>query len=227
MPVSIKNLEFSYARKEKQRVLHLPNWSLPASKTFLYGASGSGKSTLLNIVSGLIRPTSGEIEVMGERLDKMSARKRDKFRANNIGYIFQQFNLIPYLDAIDNIKLASTFSVHNHQKQYIFSLLEQLAVNTSDWYRPINQLSVGQQQRIAIARALINKPKLLLADEPTSALDSGARDAFLSLLISLAKEVNSSLLFVSHDLSLEHYFDESQSITDINLAHRENSCISD
>ena len=219
MSIALNNLAFRYHKNSKQPTLHIEHWQLPDSRTFLYGPSGSGKSTLLNIISGLLLPSQGEVEVLGERLDKMSARKRDKFRANNIGYIFQQFNLIPYLNAIDNIKLANTFSKQN-KPQTAHSLLEQLKVNSADWQRPIYQLSVGQQQRIAIARALINQPKLLIADEPTSALDADAKDAFLSLLLLLSQQANTSLLFVSHDLALKSHFTVNQSIADINAAYR-------
>lgn len=221
MIVQLNNVEFFYANSAKNTVLKIHNWFVAdKSKHFLYGASGSGKTSLLNLISGVYRPTSGAVYVLGERLDKMNSRQRDRFRANNMGYIFQQFNLINYLNSIENIKLSNYFSANKHQKnltQYIYTLLEELGVNSDDWYRPVSTLSVGQQQRIAIARAFINKPKLLIADEATSSLDEHTRDNFMSLLTSLCRANQTTLLFVSHDTRLIKHFDVSQHLSLINL----------
>jgi len=220
MSIQLCNLEFYYPKTAKKPVLHIDNWSLPGKeKCFIYGPSGSGKSTLLNLISGLLRPTSGRINVLGEQLETMSSRQRDKFRANNIGYIFQQFNLIQYLNAVENIKLANHFSAGKADTKLTkqsYALLDMLGICERDWHRPVSQMSIGQQQRVSIARALINRPRLLIADEPTSALDSNARNNFMTLLTSLCQESKTTLLFVSHDMQLKPHFDSVQALSEIN-----------
>jgi putative ABC transport system ATP-binding protein len=155
----------------------------------------------------------------------MGARQRDRFRANHIGYIFQQFNLIPYLDAIDNIRLAHQFG--NSDRRHLIadeikSLLSAFHIPEIDWYKPVGKLSFGQQQRIAIARALINKPQVLIADEPTSSLDQHNRDNFMSALMTLVSKHNITLVFVSHDMSLANYFGRIDPLSDINAARKDN-----
>ncbi|OUR73650.1 ABC transporter ATP-binding protein [Methylophaga sp. 41_12_T18] len=220
MAIEVSRLRFSYPEQPEHSVLTIPSWSLAkGSQTFVYGPSGGGKSTLLNLLSGLLTPTEGEISLFGQRLDTMSSRQRDQFRANKIGYVFQQFNLIPYLNAVDNIRLACQFSQRKKQANInddITDLLTSLSIPERDWHCAIRQLSIGQQQRVAIARALINKPKFLIADEPTSSLDPVNRDAFMALLMSLVAENNITLLFVSHDMSLANYFNHVEALTDIN-----------
>lgn len=158
---------------------------------------------------------------MGQRLDKISSRQRDRFRADHIGYIFQQFNLIPYLDAIDNIKLAHQFAKENTSSSLedeIKSLLSSFYIDPADWQKPVAKLSIGQQQRIAIARAMVNKPELLIADEPTSSLDQDNRDNFMKELMAMVSEHNTTLLFVSHDMSLAKHFNRIDALADINIA---------
>lgn len=220
MTINLSNLRFNYPEQSHLLVLNIPFWSLSAGEhTLIYGSSGSGKSTLLNILNGLLSVNSGHVNVLGQHLNKMTSRQRDTFRANNIGYIFQQFNLIPYLNAIDNIQLASYFSKSiskSSLNEEIKTLLKTLNILEKDWNKPVRTLSIGQQQRIAIARALINKPTLLIADEPTSSLDQENRDSFMALLMSIVEENNITLLFVSHDMSLSHYFTRVESLNDIN-----------
>jgi len=220
MTILLNNVEFSYPNAPSKQVLNIDHWSIgQGERHFIYGASGSGKSTLLNLISGLLRSVSGSVRVLGESLDKMNSRQRDKFRANNIGYIFQQFNLITYLNSVENIALADYFSKTKSSSSLmneIEKLLGALDIPQSDWHRPVNQLSVGQQQRIGIARAFINQPKLLIADEPTSSLDEPARDNFMSLLTSLCESYQATLLFVSHDTRLQGYFTSVQSLSSIN-----------
>ncbi len=165
MIIDLVNLKFSYAEQSSSRVIDIPSWSLSAGEhTLIHGSSGSGKSTLLNILNGLLSVDSGHVKVLGQRIDEMTNRQRDTFRANNIGYVFQQFNLIPYLDAIDNIQLANYFSKSVSKSSLtkeIKTLLQSLNIPEKDWKKPVRTLSIGQQQRIAIARALINKPTLI------------------------------------------------------------------
>ena len=153
----------------------------------------------------------------GPTLDQMSAKQRDQFRANNIGCVFQRFNLIPYLNAIDNIGLASTFSAGGKAqwRDEASALLSALMIEQSDWVKPTSHLSMGQQQRVAIARALINSPSLLIADEPTSSLDSENRDNFLALLMELIGKRDMTLIFVSHDMALAEHFTRLEALSDI------------
>ena len=220
MTINLSNLQFSYPKQPHSLVLDIPSWSLATGEhTLIYGSSGSGKSTLLNVLNGLLSVNTGIVKVLDQHLEKMTSRQRDKFRANNIGYVFQQFNLIPYLDAIDNIRLASYFSKSVSKSalnKEIIALLKTLNMPETDWKKPVRTLSIGQQQRIAIARALINKPALLIADEPTSSLDQENRDSFMALLMSIVKDNCITLLFFSHDMSLSHYFTRVESLSDIN-----------
>lgn len=222
MTISLNNVCFAYPDMPHNPVLNIPNWSVESQEhLFIYGPSGVGKSTLLNLLSGVIVSTAGEVLVLGERLDKMSHRQRDRFRANHIGYVFQQFNLIPYLNAVENIQLATHFSKRqktNLVQQDIEALLGQLNISAGDRYKPTAKLSTGQQQRVAIARALINKPEILIADEPTSSLDQENRDNFMAELMSLVDENDITLIFVSHDKSLSQYFSRIEALSDISHA---------
>jgi len=228
MDIKLTNVNFSYPEKPNKVIINIPSWSLNRSEhTFIYGPSGVGKSTLLGLLSGLLRAQQGDITIFGHQLAKISNRQRDKFRANTIGYVFQTFNLIPYLDAFDNIQLASYFADTTSSaslEQEITALLDNLNIPEPDRKQPVSRLSIGQQQRIAIARALINKPKLLIADEPTSSLDKDNRDKFMKLLMSVVKDKDITLLFVSHDMSLAHYFNHVESIQDFNQVEDKISC---
>ena len=224
MAITIKDVHYSYPSHPQKMVLNIPSWSVAeGERTFLYGPSGGGKSTLLSALSGLIK-TTGSLTVLDQSLNQMSTRQRDRFRAESIGFVFQQFNLISYLDAIDNIKLASSFG-SNHRgdrlEQEIKVLLTELNISPDEWGEPARNLSIGQQQRIAIARALVNKPQLLIADEPTSSLDHINRDIFMSLLMSIVDEYKITLLLVSHDMSLSTHFDRVVSLNDINLVRKQ------
>jgi len=148
----------------------------------------------------------------------MSARLRDKFRANHIGYVFQQFNLFPYLDALENVRLAAQFSTGKPpvSGDHIRELLSTLSISSTEWDKPTSRLSIGQQQRVAIARALVNNPELLIADEPSSSLDQHNRDRFMSLLMSLVEDHKMTLVFVSHDMSLSQYFGRVEALSDFN-----------
>lgn len=223
MAIQLNDVKFSYNKIQDRPVLDIPEWSVGMNEqVFIHGRSGSGKSTLLNLLSGILRCSSGCVSVMGQSLGKMSARQRDRFRADHIGYIFQQFNLIPYLNAVDNVRLAIRFSKKTTHSELLDSeiktLLMTFGISEEHWKRPVSTLSIGQQQRIAIARAMINKPQLLIADEPTSSLDQNNRDVFMVELLKLVKAQRITLLFVSHDVSLASYFNRVDSLSDINRA---------
>lgn len=199
-------------------IIAIDEWRLAMGETlFLYGPSGSGKSTLLNLLSGILVPQQGSIQIMGESFSNLSSRKRDNFRAAHLGVIFQQFNLIPYLSVAENIDLAVQFAQKKKNdlvvtREHLQQLLKRLSLPVQILDNAAGSLSVGQQQRVAIARALVHKPGLLIADEPTSALDSDSRDEFIQLFLEMANEYGSSVVFVSHDRSLSKYFHSQKSI---------------
>lgn len=217
MPYSlvIKDLLFSWS-KQSDFVLKIPNWQVKTGeKVFLYGRSGEGKSTLLNLISGIENRYSGDIRVLGQDMTTLNQRQKDTFRANNIGIIFQQFNLLPYLTAEQNILLAQRFrSVDKtpHSGQ-LASICERLELSNNLLNRKAIELSVGQQQRVAVARALYTSPALIIADEPTSALDSQTRNQFIQLLLDCAN--TSTVVFVSHDMSLAPHFNQQLALADL------------
>jgi putative ABC transport system ATP-binding protein len=191
----------------------------------LRGPSGSGKSTLLSLLAGVVVPQHGSVRVLGCELTATKATGRDRFRADHIGFIFQLFNLLPYLSVIENVILACGFSRRRQQRAGgdahadALRLLRQLGMGTPELlHRPVTDLSVGQQQRVAAARALIGAPELVIADEPTSALDADARAVFLELLFAECSRVQAALLFVSHDASLSSAFDRSVEFGTLNRA---------
>ena len=196
-------------------VLELPELVLAAGeRLFVHGPSGSGKSTLLNLIGGVVQPARGEVRLLGQPLAALGTAARDAFRAAHTGFIFQQFNLIPYLSVLDNVRLPCRFSPRRaaragDETQEARRLLSALDIAAELWTRPANRLSVGQQQRVAAARALLGKPEIIIADEPTSALDAGRQAAFLDLLLAEARAAGSSVLFVSHDLALADHFERT------------------
>lgn len=224
--VLIESLLFSYVAS--RHIIDIKKWQLGKSEqVFLYGPSGCGKSTLLNIISGILRPQEGKVKVLGTDITRLRSSKRDRFRAQHIGVVFQQFNLVPYLSVLDNIQLAMHFANDGSvvadpietevtKRQRILATIEALQLPNDCVQQKASELSVGQQQRVAIARALINKPDVLIVDEPTSALDASAKDAFMQVLIATAISSNAALIFVSHDQSLAKHFKRVESLTDIN-----------
>lgn len=210
--LELKDLTFQWDRHHP--ALSYPDITLATGEhLFLQGPSGSGKSTLMSLIGGLIVPNAGSVRVLGTDLAKLTGGQRDRFRADHMGVIFQQFNLVPYLNPLDNVLLPCRLSQKRRTralptptKQATF-LLNALGIPESHWRRPVTRLSVGQQQRVAAARALIGTPELILADEPTSALDTDNRDRFIELLLQLAAKQRSSVVFVSHDQSLAGRFD--------------------
>lgn len=206
--IVLKDVRFSWAQ-DQSPLLSIPDWALnPGERLFLYGPSGSGKTSLLNLLAGIILPQTGTVELLGQPTNELSGRDRDRFRARHIGVVFQQFNLIPYLSVLDNVGLAAHFARDTDRvRERSHDLLRRLGLPESHDQRPASHLSVGQQQRVAVARALISRPQIVLADEPTSALDSDSRAAFMDLLLEQVEAVGSTLVFVSHDRSLASNFD--------------------
>ncbi|MDR3381859.1 ABC transporter ATP-binding protein [Cupriavidus basilensis] len=193
-------------------------------QVFVCGPSGSGKSTLLSMLAGVLLPQQGTVRVLGTVLGALSASQRDRFRADHIGLVFQQFNLLPYLSVVDNVLLPCRFSPARRKRAAAqgetpeaaaYALLRQLDLSPALWQRPVTQLSVGQQQRVAAARALIGCPQVVLADEPTSALDAPRQRAFMALLQRECGIAGASLVFVSHDERLSAGFAQRVSLAAI------------
>jgi putative ABC transport system ATP-binding protein len=188
---------------------------------FLRGASGTGKSTLLGLIGGILVPRDGTIALCGEDLTTLSAARRDAARVDHLGIIFQQFNLLPYLSVVANAALPCRFSARRRSRldkspdATARELVLALGLTDTELSRPVSELSVGQQQRVAVARALIGGPDLIIADEPTSALDHDNRDRFIDLLDEQRQRFGSSLLFVSHDATLASHFDRSVDMADL------------
>jgi putative ABC transport system ATP-binding protein len=195
-------------------------------RVFLRGPSGSGKSTLLSLLAGVTVPREGSIRVLGQEIGGLGGAARDRFRADHIGFIFQMFNLIPYLSVLENVCLPCGFSARRSTRASeggsgveaeAIRLLEHLDMaDAALLRRPVNALSVGQQQRVAAARALIGRPELVIADEPTSSLDEDRRAAFLDLLFRECEQRRTTLIFVSHDASLGSRFDRVLPFGEIN-----------
>ena len=219
--IKISDLHFKYAEQDDFE-LTIKNLIIKQyDQLFLEGQSGAGKSTFLNLITGLTKPSSGEIQILGERLDQMSLRESDQFRADHFGIIFQLFNLIPYLSVLENIMLPCVFS--KKRKADVLSrsktlnaeairLCEELDIDSQLQEKPVTQLSIGQQQRVAIARALMGRPEIIIADEPTSALDDDRKQRFIDLLFNECQKYGSTLIFVSHDQSLKTFFKASLSL---------------
>lgn len=224
--IELRDVEFSWPGQLP--VLQIAQFRLErGERLFLRGPSGSGKSTLLGLVGGVLEASHGEVEVLGAAFAQLRATRRDRFRAAHIGYIFQQFNLLPYLSLIENVLLTCRFDQQRRQRALQQSptieteaerLLGRLGLAGEILHRPVTELSVGQQQRVAAARALMGGPELVIADEPTSALDHATRGRFLELLLAECAAVNAALLFVSHDTSLADYFDRSIELAAVNRA---------
>ncbi len=195
-----------------------------AERVFLHGPSGSGKTTLLGLLAGVLTPTSGSVRVLGHELGTMSGGARDRFRAEHLGYVFQLFNLIPYLSVVDNITLPCRLSAARRARLGGADLRAEAArlahgLDISALLdQPVTALSVGQQQRVAVARALIGAPELVVCDEPTSALDADRRDRFLELLFASCDDAGSALVFVSHDMSLAPRFARTVELRTLNRA---------
>ena len=218
----ISNLQYVWPESNTP-IIDIPALDIELrGSVFLQGASGSGKSTLLSLLAGTLKASSGTLQILGTDLTSLSSRRRDRFRAEHIGIVFQQFNLIPFLTVEGNLKLASRFVNQSVSGTEVRAkkLLESLRLDSAILERRADRLSVGQQQRVAIARAFINQPEILLADEPTSALDTEARDLFMQLLMSVREATGCTLIFASHDSSLASFFETKIVLKEINRSEK-------
>lgn len=231
--LEIKDLRFRWPG-ENRPLLAIGHARLEAGASlFLSGPSGSGKSTLLSLLGGVLRADSGQILVLGEDLGALSGRGRDAFRAEHVGFIFQMFNLLPYLGIVENVLLPARFSAARHERAVARSgtleaeaarLLHALGLDPITCRRnTAGTLSLGQQQRVAAARALLGAPPLVIADEPTSALDEDNRERFLELVFAECRSAGSALILVSHDRRLGSLFDHQVGLDELNDAHRDDA----
>jgi putative ABC transport system ATP-binding protein len=223
--IEVKNLKYRYASSTRD-TLFIPEFTVQkGERVYLYGPSGSGKTTFLEVLAGILKVEQGEVKILGSDLATLSVKARDHFRAEHLGYIFQSFNLIPYLSVYENIDLP----LHLNQKRrdrlkgedtatLIKDICSRLGIENL-LQKQVTELSVGQQQRVAVARALIGRPDVILADEPTSSLDMDHRERFLHLMFELCEQYGITVLFVSHDRSIQHLFSRSVSLEAINQAN--------
>jgi len=223
--IELSNISFQWPQTQSP-LISIEHLSIDYGEhLFIQGASGSGKSTFLNLLTGVLTPTTGIISILNQRLDSLAHYQRDQFRADHFGVIFQQFNLIPYLNVLENVALPLSFSAYKHKRAELLNsdtskqalrILEALGISSELANQNVTQLSTGQQQRVAAARALIGTPEIIIADEPTSSLDEDAKHDFINLLFKEAEKFNSTLVFVSHDKSLASNFSRTMHINDYN-----------
>lgn len=216
--INLENIFFKY-ESDQNFSLNISKFAINSGDhLFIEGPSGCGKTTFLNILTGLIKPLKGSLQILGTDILALNQAKADRFRADHFGIIFQCFNLIPYLSVTENILLPCMFSEERRQKALSNSttleadvnrLCNELNIEKNLLAKSVDQLSIGQQQRVAIARALIGQPEIIVADEPTSALDNHNTQQFLDTLLESCQKNNMSLIFVSHNMTLKSKFEKT------------------
>ena len=224
--IAISGLRFGYGSDDD--ILAIADMRVRAAqRVFMFGPSGCGKSTLLAMIGGVLVPRAGSVAILGRNLSGMTSAARDRVRADHVGFIFQQFNLVPYLSVVENVSLPCRYSRRRLKRacdadgsleKSAARLLSALGIGEELRVRKTTDLSVGQQQRVAVARALIGRPELVLADEPTSSLDADRRREFIDLLVSECARANSTVIFVSHDARLADHFDVAIDLQQANAA---------
>ncbi|WP_088287025.1 ABC transporter ATP-binding protein [Ideonella sp. A 288] len=221
LALALNGLRFRWPGTDHE-VLDIEALQVPRGQTlFVRGPSGCGKSTLLSLLAGVLVARDGQVQALGQSWSALSPSRRDRFRADHLGYIFQQFNLLPYLSVLDNVRLPCRFSPRRAARTAAGaaeSLLSRTGLPERHWRRSAGELSIGQQQRVAAARALIGQPEIVIADEPTSALDEPLREAFMDLLLGACAEAGSTLVFVSHDARLAERFERVVDLPTLNRA---------
>lgn len=218
MSLSIRNLKKSFVEPEGNRlpILNVASFDIAnGEQVCLVGSSGSGKSTLLNVIAGITTADSGTVQIDGIDITHLPEPSRDRFRAQKLGYVFQTFNLLPAFTALENVLLGMSFSGRAVDRSRASDLLERVGLKHRLHQRP-TRLSVGEQQRVAVARALANQPSLLLADEPTANVDVANQDNILKLIRSACEESNVSLLLVTHSPEVAGQFNRVDKLSDFN-----------
>lgn len=218
MSLSIRNLTKSYVEPGGRRlpILNVDSFDIAdAEQVVLVGSSGGGKTTLLNVIAGVTTSDSGQVVIDGTDVTTLSEPARDRFRALKIGYVFQTFNLLPAFTALENVLLGMSFSGRKVDRSHALELLERVGLNHRLHHRP-TKLSVGEQQRVAVARALANRPSLLLADEPTANVDTANQDNLLKLIREACTENSVSLMLVTHSQDVASQFDRVEKLSDFN-----------
>ncbi|MDR1958724.1 MAG: ABC transporter ATP-binding protein [Planctomycetaceae bacterium] len=218
--LELKNLKKSYTEPDggDLPILDIPSWELAeGEQVVVVGASGCGKTTLLHIIAGILRPTSGHVMIDGWDIPLLNEAERDQFRARRIGYVFQTFNLLPGFTAYENVLLGMTFAGHGRlDKNRARHLLERVGLGHRLHHKP-GQLSVGEQQRVSVARALGNKPKLVLADEPTANVDVGNQQHVIDMLRETCEEEKVALILVTHSPDVAGQFQRVDKLSEVNL----------
>jgi ABC-type lipoprotein export system ATPase subunit len=218
--LEIRDLKKSYAEPSGNAlaIIDIPRLDIGAGEqVVLRGESGGGKTTLLHLISGLVTADSGSIKLDGMELNKFSESARDRIRADKMGYVFQTFNLLPGFTALENVRLGMTFARKKMNVERAKDLMSRVGLADRMNYMP-NQLSVGQQQRVAVARALANKPRLLLADEPTANVDPANQDRIIELIQEVCREDVVAILLVTHSDEISKRFERVERLEQINRA---------
>ena len=227
--LEIRNLQKSYAEPSGNRLLILDIPQLDVAEgeqVVLRGESGGGKTTLLHIISGIVSADSGSIRLDGTELTNFSEGTRDRIRADKMGYVFQTFNLLPAFTALENVRLGMTFARKKMNAERGKELLNKVGLSDRMHYLP-SQLSVGQQQRVAVARALANKPRLLLADEPTANVDPVNQKRIIDLIKDVCREESVAILLVTHSDEIASRFERIERLELINRAFADRTATSD
>jgi putative ABC transport system ATP-binding protein len=197
-------------------ILNVPRFAVAAGEQLaLVGGSGSGKTTLLHIIAGITRPDTGRVEIDGTDITKLNEAARDLFRANKLGYIFQTFNLLAGFTALENVLLGMSFCGRKPDEARAKQLLERVGLGKRFDHKPA-MLSVGEQQRTAVARAMVNRPKVLLADEPTASIDSRHQQQVLDLIRETCREENVALVLVTHAPTVSEQFPRVERLEELN-----------
>lgn len=218
--LEVTNLQKSFSLPDGQKlmVLDIPSFQIEAGEqVVLIGESGGGKTTLLHCVAGIVAPDTGKVAIDGIETTKLSEAGRDRVRAAKLGYVFQTFNLLSGFTALENVRLGMTFASGKHDLKRAIELLEKVGLGDRLHHKPA-ALSVGQQQRVAVARALANRPRLLLADEPTANIDPANQQKIIDLLRQCCRDENIAMLLVTHSMTVAEQFDRVEKLDHINRA---------
>jgi len=215
LKITLKNI---VKRFDKTPILEIDKAEFDSgSQTVIMGDSGLGKSTLLNLIAGVIKPEEGDVTLGDTCISNLKEHQRDIFRSKNVGYVFQNFNLLPELTVLENIRMATYFGKIEYSESHVNRLMEQVGMQNKANAYP-NTLSAGQKQRVAIVRAIVNKPGIILADEPTGALDQKNKNSIINIVQELSKDVGCTLILVTHDNWVSEQFQNTLMLADLNKA---------